>query len=191
MSILLVEPPLIEPITLDEAKAHLRVSGADSDTLISLYIRAARQGLDGRTGWLDRSLNTQTWELRLDRFPVGPVLLPYPPVQGVVGITYLDPDGGTVLLPIDQYSVDIGSEPARVWAGSGGWPATDASLASVMIQYMAGYGDEAEDVPWSIRAALLLMIGDMYEHREANVERPLTNNPAVKSLLDPFRVWTL
>jgi hypothetical protein len=38
---------------------------------------------------------------------------------------------------------------------------------------------------------MLLIVGELYENREASAERPLTEIPAVKRLLDPYRVWTI
>lgn len=63
-----VTPPAIEPVTLDEAKAHLRVDINAEDSLITRLISDAREWVER---FLRRSLITQTWALYLDAFPVG------------------------------------------------------------------------------------------------------------------------
>lgn len=59
-------PPAAEPVTLDVAKAHCRVTISDDDALISLYIQAAREGVEA---FLARSLVTKGYRQSLDSFP--------------------------------------------------------------------------------------------------------------------------
>lgn len=68
MPSVLVSGPASEPVTLAEAKLHLRVETGmtDDDTLISALIVAARQVAETITR---RALITQTWRLVLDQFP--------------------------------------------------------------------------------------------------------------------------
>lgn len=42
--------------------------------------------------------------------------------------------------------------------------------------------------PDAIRAAILLIVGDMYENREGASEKEIYSNPAVDRLLYPYRV---
>lgn len=44
--------PTAEPITPEEAKAHLRVDGFDEDDLIAVYISAAREHVENELGLL-------------------------------------------------------------------------------------------------------------------------------------------
>jgi len=46
MGLKVVSPPAVEPVTLDEAKAHLRVTIADDDGYIALLIPAARERVE-------------------------------------------------------------------------------------------------------------------------------------------------
>lgn len=98
MPLQLVTPPAGEPVSLAEAKQHLRVDGDDDDLLIGSLIAAARQAAETQTG---RQLITARWKLVLDAFP-GPlmqspsgasftlpghaILLAKCPVQSVVSI---------------------------------------------------------------------------------------------------------
>jgi hypothetical protein len=76
MPVRLVTPPVEEPVTLEQAKSHLRLdTSLDDDYLQSLLIPAARQYLE-RVCW--RAFLLQTWELTLggfrgpDRFDLAP-----------------------------------------------------------------------------------------------------------------------
>ena len=111
MSLQLISPPAIEPVTLDEAKAHLKVDTTDDDTLITSLIAAARI----RAEWLTRrAFITQSWMLWRDRWPCHRFEIPLPPLQNLTSITtYALDDTATVLDPA-LYRVDAAAVPARV-----------------------------------------------------------------------------
>lgn len=164
----LVTAPAIEPVTLTEAKTHLRVDSSDEDAYISALITAAREIVERIHLW--RALITQTWEYVLDDWPDEDVIkIPYPPLQSIVSITYTDEDGNDHTLSTDVYAVDTYSEPGRVVLKPGQtWPTADLWPAgAIRIQFVAGYGDNASDIPQPIRQAILLLVGHLYENREA------------------------
>jgi len=184
-----VTQPAEEPVTLEEAKIHLRVDATDEDALISSLIVSAREHVEGFQG---RSLVTQTWRLSLDRFPRGRVIrLPRPPLQSVTSITYIDPDGNQQMLAPGAYDVDADSEPGRVvLKDSAGWPDTADMPSAVLITYEAGYGS-ARAVPQAVKQAMLLLIGHWHANRETAVVGSTTHELsfAVKALLWPDRVF--
>tara|TARA_R100001086_G_scaffold36140_3_gene16305 strand:+ start:41 stop:685 length:645 start_codon:yes stop_codon:yes gene_type:complete len=197
--LILVTPPPAEPVTLIEAKAHLRVSHDDDDLLISSLITAARQHIDGADGWLGRCLVQQTWDLKLDGFPLatGKIILPMAPLIEVVQITYRDSAGATQTLAPSVYQiVDQGTRRSFVTLEPNkSWPGTDDRHDAVAVRFTAGYPDDgdspadyAANIPAAIKAALLLMIGELYENREAMIRTDLTDNPAVRRLLKPYQV---
>lgn len=192
MGLRLITPPASEPITLTEAKAHLRVTHSDDDAIIALYLSAVRQHIDGRDGWLGRALVTQTWELSLDAFPLdNTIRLPMPPLQSVVSVKYDDTIGDEVTLSTDAYAVDAESQPGWVVINAGSAPAIWSGINAVRIQYVAGYGAAAA-VPSSIKAALLLMLSALYENRSEVVigQTAITLPFASKALLQPFQVFS-
>lgn len=77
MTPILVTPPALQPVTLDEAKLHCRIDHADDDILISAYIAAATGHLDGWTGILGRCILPQTWRVSA---VTGDIVLPMPDV---------------------------------------------------------------------------------------------------------------
>jgi hypothetical protein len=46
----------------------------------------------------------------------------------------------------------------------------------------------SEALPATIKTAMLMYIADLYENREAQVEKPLTANLAVERLLSTYRL---
>jgi uncharacterized phiE125 gp8 family phage protein len=204
MPLQLVTPPAEEPVSLAEAKQHLRVDGGDDDLLIGSLIPAARQAAETKTG---RQLITARWKLVLDAFP-GPslmqsatgasfslpghaILLAKCPVQSVVSIEYMDMNGATQVMPADDYVLDVACEPARITPVFGKtWPPTLPQMGAVSVTFDAGYG-AASAVPEGLKSWIKLRVGSLYGHREemSVLSRgridPL---PFVDGLLDGFKV---
>ncbi len=181
------------PVTLAEAKEHLRVDSSDEDTLITSLIYAATDFVSGRNGYTGRALLPQTWDAYFSKFD--DIELPLPPCISVASITYKDTDSASQTLATSVYTVNTARQPALVTLKPiQTWPATDESWDAVKIRFTCGYagGSPArEAVPYSIKAAIKLVIGDLYQNREGG---NLVNgakyeiNPTVKALLNPYRV---
>lgn len=186
MGLTLVDVPSTEPVTLAEAKSHLRVTGADDDTLITALIVGARQATENFT---HRALITQTWDLTLDAFP-DEITVPLPLLQSVTSISYIDGNGASQTLASTEYTVDAKSEPGRIVPAYGkSWPVIRNIINAVTVRFVAGHADAAA-VPQAIKQALLLQIGHLYEHRESvNIGSSVTELPmASEYLLWPYRV---
>jgi len=187
----LVTAPAVEPVTLTEAKAHLRVDVTDDDTLISSLITSARQYIERA---IRRALITQTWRASIDEFPAtGEIILPKPPLQSVTSIQYTDINDSTSTVSSSTYTVDTDSEPGRIVLKYGQtWPSSSLAVTNpIQITFVAGYG-LAADVPAHFKQVILLLVGHWYENREAIAvtgaipkEMPL----AVKSLIDIDRMF--
>lgn len=172
----LVTPPATEPVSLVEAKAHLRVTDDDYDTEINAFIRAARRHAER---FLGRALIDQTWDYYLDTFPVletSPepdlIEIPMPPLIAVSGVFYQDSAGDEQ--EFTSFSVDTASQPGRIYLpSSGSWPSAVDTFNAVRIRFRAGYlnGDSppVENVDPDIKAAIKLMIGSLYANRETEI----------------------
>lgn len=160
MGLRVVTSPTVEPITIAEAKTHLRVTDSGEDDRIAALIAAAREEAETITG---RAFITQTWRLTLDRFPLcGPIELPRAPLQSITSITYVDSDGASQTWA--NYRVSTNSEPGRVEpAYNEVWPTIRDVTEAATITYVAGYGDTSRDVPNGIKNALLLMVESYYD----------------------------
>jgi uncharacterized phiE125 gp8 family phage protein len=156
--------PVAPLVSVEEAKRHLRVDHADEDLVIAACVAAATERLDGWSGILGRALATQTW--RQDYAGWCDVMrLPLHPVASITQVTYLDADGATQTLASSAYVLLRDALGAFVTFKPGeSWPALGPTHAPVSVTYVAG--EPAEAVPSPIRAAILLMAGDLYRFRE-------------------------
>jgi len=176
--------PEAEPLTAAEAKAHLRVVSTDDDTYIGTLIEAARARVEN---FLARQLISATWALTLDEF-APEIVLPFPPFQSLTSIAYVDANGDDQTLSSSVYTTYLLNDVTRVIEDyNQDWPTTRTQRDAVTVTWVAGYGDAGSDVPASIRHAMLLVIGDLYEHREARLEVKVEDNRAVRDLLWPYR----
>ena len=207
MPIQLVTPPTEEPVSLLEAKLHLRVDFDEDDMLIASLITAARQAAETLTG---RQLTTARWRQVLDCFP-GPslmgvsagqaftlpghaIVLAKAPVQSVVSINYLDMGSVNQTMPASTYTVDAACEPARITPVFGQiWPVCLPQIGAVSVTFDAGYGTAAQ-VPEGIKSWIKLRVGSLYAHREevAALSRGrIESLPFIDGLLDPYMVVTV
>jgi len=173
MALRLITGPTVEPITLAQAKAHLRVDHTDDDLWITAAIIGCRVYAENFMG---RALVSQTWELVIDEFPDdGDIKLPKSPLRSVVSIKYDDAAGVETTMSTLDYYVDTASEPGWVVVAND-WPTTLDSINTVRIQFVAGYAPSADspdnlvaNIPQSIINGILLHLGFMYANRESVV----------------------
>lgn len=193
MALTVVTSPTVEPVSLDEAKAHLRVDVEDENDQIRALITAARQYIETFTG---RALCTQTWDLKLDAFPCSDTLwLRKPPVSSVTSITYLDTANVSQTWSASNYLTDLpaGEQAtfARITPAYGVvWPSTYSVINAVTVRFVCGYGATGATVPEGLRQAMKLMIGHLYGFREpAMAGTTVTPIPtALDAVLWPFVV---
>lgn len=167
----LVAAPAVEPVTLAEAKSHLRVDITDEDSLITNLIVAARRLIESLT---DLKLINQTWKLVRDDYPDDDELkIPVGPLSSVVSIKTTDGDGNEETFSSSEYIVDADSLLGRIVLKDGSdWPSPDAGLQeinAVEVTFVAGHGTEASDVPEELKLAVKMLVGHWYENREATV----------------------
>ena len=177
--------PTVTPLTLAEVKKHLRVTTTDQDDLITIYLKAATDFIDGEWGFLGRAIVTQTWLLTIDEFPSGEIRIPLPPLQSVNSVKYDDGAGVEQTVASTDYYVDTASEPGWVVPVSGvSWPTPLDAVNAVRVEFVAGYSPDSSsppdltaNIPFNIKAGLLLLVGNMMERREENVEGIISTLP--------------
>jgi uncharacterized phiE125 gp8 family phage protein len=170
-----VSPPddLVEPL-LQSVCDHLRrfadLAGSPQIAPPDLaYIReltrVAVEAVDGPAGKLGRCLLTQTWKLVADEF-VNDFRLPVPPVRSITSVRYIDQNGTWQTLAADRYRLfGAGSWSAEL-APSEGWPTVGGSRGAIEVTFIAGYGDEIEDVPAPILHGIRLLVAHWYLERQ-------------------------
>ena len=191
MTLVLTSGPALEPVTIADAKAHVRLDGSSEDALIASLILTSRLHIEAALGF---GLITQSWTLLLDAWPDnGTVVFPIKPVLSIVSARVLSATGASIVLAASDYLLDgAGLVPRFVRAGAG-WPPPGKAANGIEISFTAGFGPAATDVPSPIRHALLLLVAHWYEHRDpfeigfsgANIPKP------VSDLLAPYRAVRL
>lgn len=192
MSLLLITDAATEPVTLAEARLHLRLASdyTTEDATISALIKAARRMAEHELG---RALITQTWEEVLDAFPADEIELTMPKVLAITSIKYIDTDEVEQTITSTNYSLDSSKLPGWVKPAYGlDWP-TDVldSTNVVRVRYTAGYG-AASDVPEEIKTWMKLQIEAMWRTRGSfitGVSVSEVPNRWVASMLDRERVY--
>lgn len=165
MNYTLVNAPATEPVSSTEAKAFLRVTGTDEDTLITTLISTARQIVEKATG---RALITQTWRLTMDAFPDSDrISLERWPVATVASLKYYPADGSAQVTwtASGNYLVNADSGILSLVNGVS-WPSTIRRPDAVQIEFTAGAANAAA-VAEELKHSVLLVISHLYENRAA------------------------
>lgn len=182
MALKLFTPPAEEPVTLAEAKLHLRETESARDALIQSLIAGATDFSERETG---RRWITQTWDLFLDAFPAWGIEIPYPPLASLTSIKYVDSAGVEQTLASADYLVDVKSEPGRVTPAYGKtWPSIRSQMNAVTVRFVCGYGLHAA-VPERARTAQLLHVE---AHHNRDDKQMQTLIEAAINLLRPLRL---
>jgi hypothetical protein len=166
MSAALITPPAIEPVTLPEAKAHLKIAHNADDTLVGALITAARVHVETT---LRRLLVDQSWRIYCDTFPsTGRLSLPFAPIREITKITVYDADGDPTTLP-------------------------GKALNGIEIDVKAGYGPSGVSVPQPLREAIMMLVARWYDYRDSTVigTVPPAIASAYDSLVAPYRLVRL
>ncbi len=174
-----------DPVSLAEAKAHLRVTEGDEDALIVSYLIAARQYVEDYTG---RQLSLVTYDFKMDDELCSEIVLPRPPLVSVTSVTYVDINGATQTLSSSLYRVDTGILFGRIVpAYQATYPSVRVQPDAVTVRFQAGYSQ----IPEPIRMAILLLVGQWYDNRSAVTVGATVNEVpfAVVALLSPYKVW--
>lgn len=189
MSLRLHTPPTTQPITLAEAKLHLRVDIDDDDSLILSLIDAATSACEHLMG---RAIMPQKWQLSACGFGAGVLVLQRPTVTAIDSFAYVDPSGATQTLAPVAYRLIIGSDytAAVVPAYNTSWPAVMSQPDSVNVVFSCGYAD-AGNVPGPIKSWIKLMVGALYKNRELVTDKQVFTLGMADSLLDRYRVWVM
>ncbi len=167
---------MADPVSLAEAKKHLDVARDDQNDMITGMIIAAREWVENYTGLsFDGDAVTQTFRC----FRAGITLLVWPADENAeVTVAYLNSAGEP--LEVTGARLWRAAKPARLLPPlNGAWPTdADGSIAVTVT-----------GVPFSLKAAMLLMIGDLYANRESGIVGTIyANTGAIENLCHPYRV---
>ncbi len=163
MTAYLLAGPAEEPVSLAEAKAFLRLDDTAEDALVTTLITAARLHVEGTTA---RATVAQSWRLVLDAWPVErEIRLPVAPLLSLLAVTVFDEEGEPTELDIGQFEIDAVTPRLLLPAGIDLPPMRERQ--GIEIDYVAGYGPDAADVPADLRQAMLVLVGYWFANRDA------------------------
>lgn len=182
-------PPSLEPLSVAEAKTHLRLEESEDTAYVESLIKVARQHLEELA---NRAFITQTLKLSLCGWPSSRIIrLPRAPAQSVVDVKYIDGAGMLQTISPSDYVLNAAAEPAEIWPNAGkSWPSIATHPQAVQITYTAGYGSAAADVPETVRHTMRFLVAHWYENREimsagSAIPLPMT----IDNLVSLFRVY--
>jgi len=195
----LVTGPTADPVLLADAKLHLRVDYSDDDALIASLVDSAVGMIDGPDG-IGYALQPQTWLMTLDGFNEydyaardargterwngrtdNRIRVPLRPVVSIDAVQYLDTDGNEQTLADENYRVSI-QGGVGILTPVVAWPVPLDTPGAVRIEFTAGAG-----TPAALRAAILLMVGHLYENREAVAQNMAEVPLAWNSIVSQYR----
>ncbi len=188
MPSILLTAPAVEPLSLAEAKAFLRVEHADDDDVIASLIAAARLHVEAQTR---RALITQSWRLTRDAWPADGRLTVTPaPLEALTAVRVYDGGGHAAALDLQSFVVD--SAGSSIVFAPWALMQPGRSAAGIELDVTVGYGDAASDVPEPLRQAVRLLVAHWYENRGLTTPGTIMVLPAtVAALLAPYRVLSL
>ncbi|MDB5555190.1 MAG: hypothetical protein JWL86_5174 [Rhizobium sp.] len=189
MTYALITPPVAEPLTLAEIKAHLRIDGTEEEGLLAGLITVARQHLERATGL---ALISQGWRLYLDCWPVNGVLeIARGPVVAIEAVRAFDELGEESEVALVGHVLDGVRRPARLWLRES--VGARQAINGIEVDFTAGFGESGTDVPDTLKRAMLVHAAHCYEFRGAV---PIEMQPAsvpegYDRLIAPFLIRRL
>jgi uncharacterized phiE125 gp8 family phage protein len=186
--------PILEPVTVEEAKRHLRI--LDDDTQNEDIADVIKDARDWCENYIDLAILEQTITLKLDTFPAKDfITLPRSNLISITSVKYTDPDGIEQTVSTSVYAADTYGRPGHVFLKDGQeWPSSLADQKNaVEVIYKAGYGNTRDSVPPAIKRAIKLLLSHWDSNREATIvgvsvaELPM----GVTAALDKHRLYGL
>lgn len=187
ISLSLITAPAVEPISIEEAAAYLRVDTTDEHGEIARMISAARSLVEERTR---RKCMTQTWDLAIDAFPVRrePLILPFGPLQSVTSITTYSTGDVSSTWSNANYVVDTRMVPGRVYlTESADWPRDTRAHTAGVVRFVCGHGADGDAMPEALRHAMKVALLPLFERRTATPDE----DRAIDALVAPWMVSNL
>lgn len=183
-----ISGPEAEPVTLDQAKAFVSIDADEDafDVQLASFVTAARQQAENVTGV---RLGVQQVLLLADSF-ADLARLPIGPVTSVDEIEWQASDGTqSTIDPADYELAGAGlAQSIRPVMGAS-WPQGALRAGAVRVTATVGF----DPVPGPLAAAVLLMTGDLFAHRETAVvgtaAAKVPTSMQVDALLANYRIW--
>lgn len=187
-----------DPVTLAETRLHLRLASdlsSDENAEITRMISVATEYCEN---FCNRSFTTKTRTAVFDDFPVSwnrknlGLYLPMGKVSSITSVVYYTNTFVSTTLAASKYRLVGASDRAHLYPAMGEvWPSDVACEPEhIVVTYVV---DGTASVPTSVKQAVLLVVGSLYEYREDgvidNAGLALVKAPkGADDLLSPYRL---
>lgn len=151
-----------EPITLDEAKKHLRVEWAEEDAQITGLIAVVREHAETIAS---RYFAQRTADIYLQEWPTGTdkIEIEAFPITGISALQYRTDASPWVTVSNSIYIVSAIGNPATIQPIDA-WPTAELyPVDPIRIQCTIGYAT----CPKPVKQAMLLHLGTLFANRES------------------------
>jgi uncharacterized phiE125 gp8 family phage protein len=183
-----------DPISVEDAKTHLRVISRSDDAYIKTLIRAAREMCEA---WTGQAFSMQSVRQYFDSWPYDGVFhLALSPLRSITSISYVNTEGETVDLDVDDFYVGAVGPTKIKLKETQTIPSVNCySFDPIVIEYVVGIDttQEFEEIPALILQGIKEHVADMYVNRTAvNIARDgriaIQIPGPIQRLYGPFRV---
>lgn len=175
------------PVTLEEARAWLRIDDDEGDAELQRLIAAATEYCEGVC---NRSFYAKNYELRRDRFPVDVFYLPLGRVQSITSVQYVDNDQSPSLITwsSDEWISELNSDVAGRFTprDTYSYPDADGELTEVIVTFVAGW--TAQQIPERAKMAILYKVALMDMSRAPGDADARQYEGAVHNLLTAYKL---
>lgn len=151
--------PTSEPVTLDELKDSMRITGCDFDTDLTQLLTHCRKQAEQDSM---RKFITQTVTLYMDEFPEeDEIELRLMPISAVSSVKYYDTNGTLQTFSSSSYWTNLIEAPPEICLKSGySWPLTQLERPNAIeIALTCGYGARS-----AVHVAAKLAIKELASH---------------------------
>ena len=157
MALEILIPPVGEPVSLSDVRAYLRIGTQGDDSLLTLFIAAAREAFEARTG---RALLTRRVRQNfLGALSPGFLIPATNPVTAVHAVQAILPSGAGLDLSSDILSLIDGKF------------VLNQPMSDLSVEYQAGYVSAAL-IPQAYRLAILEAVADAIARRDGDGSVP-------------------
>lgn len=184
----LTTEPTVEPLTPSELRSWARIDDTFEEAEEQRAISAARQMIERQR---QVALISQSWTLKLDKFPDWEIELRKCPVSAITSVSYIDSNGDSQTLSASKYKLSSWGFPAVLTPSYGNvWPVTRDEIDAVTVVFVAGYGTTPASVAASAKQAIALLAAQwLNETREDVSQRQYYQIPNNFDRLAQFVGW--
>lgn len=203
--------PAAEPVSVAEFKSFLGALGDDKDELIENLLKTARIACENFTN--TSFINTTYKQIQddfeydgLSQYSIhnqlaferdiqtmankqGYIKLQARPVSSIIEVVTYNSENISSAYSSDNYALDTAGNKILI-NDDAAYPSDLRTRSGIEVEFVAGYGAAASDVPYAIRHAIMIYTQSLFDfnrNRDALIAEAFTLPEGAKQLLMPYR----